>query len=83
VPRLGRCDVPADVRIVPVRPSLTRHIYAIWRAEAARRPAIRAVVSALSGITAPPGTTPALAGGIPAFVGAAPPGPGAFPAGTR
>ena len=83
VPRLGRCDVPADVRIVPVRPSLTRHIYAIWRAEAARRPAIRAVVSALSGITPPPGTTPAFAGGIPALAGTAPPGPGAFPAGHR
>jgi DNA-binding transcriptional LysR family regulator len=47
VPRLGRCDVPADVRIVPVRPTLTRHVYALWRAEAARRPAIRATVAAL------------------------------------
>jgi DNA-binding transcriptional LysR family regulator len=47
VPRLGRCDVPDGVRIVPVRPALTRHVYAIWRAEAARRPAIRAAVTAL------------------------------------
>ena len=47
VPRLGRCDVPEGVRIVPVRPALTRHVYAIWRAEAARRPAIRATVAAL------------------------------------
>jgi DNA-binding transcriptional LysR family regulator len=47
VPRLGRCDVPDGVRIVPVRPALTRHVYAIWRAEAARRPAIRATVAAL------------------------------------
>ncbi|GLY88575.1 LysR family transcriptional regulator [Actinoallomurus iriomotensis] len=47
LPRLGRCDVPAGVRIIPVRPALTRHVYAIWRAEAARRPAIRAAVSAL------------------------------------
>jgi DNA-binding transcriptional LysR family regulator len=47
VPRLGRCDIPDDVRIVPVRPALTRHVYAIWRAEAARRPAIRATVAAL------------------------------------
>lgn len=47
VPRLGRGDVPAGVHMVPVRPSLTRHVYAIWRAEAARRPAIRAAVAAL------------------------------------
>jgi DNA-binding transcriptional LysR family regulator len=47
VPRLGRCDVPYGVRIVPVRPALTRHVYAIWRAEAARRPAIQAAVTAL------------------------------------
>jgi DNA-binding transcriptional LysR family regulator len=47
VPRLGRCDIPEGVRIVPVRPALTRHVYAIWRAEAARRPAIRAAVTAL------------------------------------
>lgn len=47
VPRLGRCDIPDGVHIVPVRPALTRHVYAIWRAEAARRPAIRAAVAAL------------------------------------
>jgi DNA-binding transcriptional LysR family regulator len=47
LPLLGRCDVPKDVSIVPVTPRLTRHVYAIWRAEAARRPAIRATVAAL------------------------------------
>ncbi len=47
LPRMGRCDVPAGVRIVAVRPALTRHVYAIWRAEAARRPAIRAALAAL------------------------------------
>jgi DNA-binding transcriptional LysR family regulator len=47
LPRLGRCDVPPGVRIVEVRPALTRHVYGIWRAEAARRPAIRAAVAAL------------------------------------
>jgi DNA-binding transcriptional LysR family regulator len=47
IPRLGRCDVPEGVRIIPVRPSLTRQVYAVWRAEAARRPAIRAAVAAL------------------------------------
>ncbi len=54
VPRLGRCDVPESVRIVPVRPALTRHVYAIWRAEAARRPAIRAAVAALRASAPPP-----------------------------
>jgi molybdate transport repressor ModE-like protein len=53
VPRLGRCDVPSGVRIVPVRPALTRHVYAVWRAEAARRPAIRATVAALGNSVAP------------------------------
>jgi len=47
VPRLGRGAVPEGVRIVPVRPALSRHVYAIWRADAARRPAIRALVEAL------------------------------------
>ncbi len=47
VPRLGRCDIPPGVRMVQVRPALTRHVYAIWRAEAARRPAIRAAIDAL------------------------------------
>ncbi|MEV0401601.1 LysR family transcriptional regulator [Actinoallomurus sp. NPDC050550] len=47
LPRLGRCDVPPGVRIVAVRPALTRHVYGIWRAEAARRPAIRTAVAAL------------------------------------
>ncbi|MFL6056316.1 MAG: LysR family transcriptional regulator [Actinoallomurus sp.] len=59
IPRLGRCDVPPGVRIVPVRPALTRHVYGIWRAEAARRPAIRAAVAALRAAasdTAGPGT---------------------------
>lgn len=46
LPRMGRCDVPPGVRIVAVRPALTRHVYAIWRAEAARRPAIRAALAA-------------------------------------
>lgn len=51
VPRLGRGDIPAGVHVVPVRPSLTRHVYAIWRAEAARRPAIGAAVAALRAST--------------------------------
>ncbi|MEU7893550.1 LysR family transcriptional regulator [Nonomuraea sp. NPDC049152] len=47
VPRLGRVHVPAGVRMVPIRPRQTRRIYALWRKDAARRPAIRAAVEAL------------------------------------
>ncbi len=45
--RLGRATIPDGVRIVAVRPALRRHIYAVWRADAARRPAIRAAIKAL------------------------------------
>jgi DNA-binding transcriptional LysR family regulator len=47
MPRLGRGEVPPGVRMVPVQPALRRNIYALWRTTAARRPAIRAAVSAL------------------------------------
>src|SRR5437868_1246014 len=47
LPRLGRCDVPPDVAIVPLAEPLSRRVYAVWREEAARRPAIRAAVTAL------------------------------------
>jgi DNA-binding transcriptional LysR family regulator len=53
MPRLGRTDVPSGVRIVPVRPLMTRRIYAIWREEAARRPGIRAAVEALRAVAPP------------------------------
>ncbi|MFI6644192.1 LysR substrate-binding domain-containing protein [Streptomyces sp. NPDC050504] len=46
-PRLGRGPVPAGVRLVPVRQKMRRHIYAVWRADADRRPSIRAAVDAL------------------------------------
>ncbi|MEU6350741.1 LysR family transcriptional regulator [Streptomyces sp. NPDC047072] len=46
-PRLGRGPVPDGVRTVPVRQSVRRHIYALWRADADRRPSIRAAVEAL------------------------------------
>ncbi|MEU6739551.1 LysR family transcriptional regulator [Streptosporangium sandarakinum] len=52
VPRLGRDFVPEGVRIVPLRPRLSRRIYALWRADAARRPAIRAAVEALKAVAA-------------------------------
>jgi molybdate transport repressor ModE-like protein len=47
MPRLGRGQVPAGVRMIAVRPALHRHIYALWRTSAARRPAIVAAVAAL------------------------------------
>jgi DNA-binding transcriptional LysR family regulator len=47
IPRLGRDPVPGGVRFVPVRPALTRHIYVVWRADADRRPSIRAAIEAL------------------------------------
>ncbi|MDW6058309.1 LysR family transcriptional regulator [Streptomyces sp. FXJ1.4098] len=50
VPRLGRGVVPEGVRVVPVRQhTMRRHVYAIWRADADRRPSIRAAVDVLRG----------------------------------
>ncbi|MFI8076046.1 LysR substrate-binding domain-containing protein [Streptomyces sp. NPDC086033] len=46
-PRLGRGAIPESVRTVPLRQSVSRHIYAVWRADADRRPSIRAAVEAL------------------------------------
>ncbi|MFJ9852330.1 LysR family transcriptional regulator [Streptomyces sp. NPDC101150] len=46
-PRLGRGPVPEGVSVVPVRHTMRRHVYAIWRADADRRPSIRAAVAAL------------------------------------
>ncbi|MEU5876842.1 LysR substrate-binding domain-containing protein [Spirillospora sp. NPDC047279] len=60
LPRLGRCDVPEGVRVVPLKTSLSRRVYAVWREEAARRPAIRAAMDALRD-AAPPGPDPAAA----------------------
>ncbi|MFA1549340.1 LysR family transcriptional regulator [Actinomadura chokoriensis] len=56
LPRLGRCDVPPGVVIVPLSEPLSRRVYAVWREEAARRPAIRAAVTALR--TAVPANLP-------------------------
>ncbi|MDJ0384892.1 LysR family transcriptional regulator [Streptomyces sp. G-G2] len=46
-PRLGRGPVPSGVRLLPVSDSLRRHVYVVWRADADRRPSIRAAVAAL------------------------------------
>jgi DNA-binding transcriptional LysR family regulator len=53
-PRLGRDPVPEGVRFVPVRPTITRHVYALWREDADRRPSIRAAVRALRAAAPPP-----------------------------
>lgn len=46
-PRLGRGRLPDGVSVVPVRQGVRRHVYAVWRADADRRPSIRAAVTAL------------------------------------
>ncbi|MEU6312040.1 LysR family transcriptional regulator [Streptomyces sp. NPDC047014] len=51
-PRLGRGPVPAGVRLLPVCDSVRRHVYAVWRADADRRPSIRAAVETLRGVAA-------------------------------
>ncbi|MBF8187089.1 LysR family transcriptional regulator [Nonomuraea sp. K274] len=48
VPRLGRDCVPDGVRLVPIRPRQSRRIYAVWRTDEGRRPAIKAMVDALA-----------------------------------
>ncbi|MFF8959941.1 LysR family transcriptional regulator [Streptomyces sp. NPDC014894] len=53
-PRLGRGPVPAGVALVPVRQRVLRHVYAVWRTDADRRPSIRAAVEALRAAAAGP-----------------------------
>jgi len=47
IPRLGRGEVPENVRAVPLRPTPTRQLYAVWRTQASRRPAIRAALDVI------------------------------------
>ncbi|MEM7586946.1 MAG: LysR family transcriptional regulator [Acidobacteriota bacterium] len=47
LPRLGRGPVPEGVSIVSVVPALERQVFAVWREDAGRRPAITALVDAL------------------------------------
>lgn len=51
-PRLGRGQVPDGVAMARVQPTLTRRIYAAWRKDTARRPAVRAVVDAFRTVAA-------------------------------
>ncbi|WP_410535111.1 LysR family transcriptional regulator [Streptomyces sp. KL2] len=46
-PRLGRGPLPKGVAVAPVRHPMKRHVYAVWREDADRRPSIRAAVEAL------------------------------------
>lgn len=47
IPRLGRNAPPEGVRVLGVQPQLSRHVYAVWREENGRRPALTAAVRAL------------------------------------
>jgi DNA-binding transcriptional LysR family regulator len=46
-PLLGRHPVPDGVVLVPLKQRVRRHVYVVWRADADRRPSIRAAVDAL------------------------------------
>jgi DNA-binding transcriptional LysR family regulator len=39
--------MPAGVVTVPLKQRVRRHVYVVWRADADRRPSIRAAVEAL------------------------------------
>ncbi|MFI9276144.1 LysR family transcriptional regulator [Kitasatospora sp. NPDC052896] len=47
LPRLGRGALPAGVVSRPVLPEPTRRVFALWRSQASRRPAITAALEAL------------------------------------
>ncbi|MFE3634485.1 LysR family transcriptional regulator [Streptomyces cellostaticus] len=46
-PLLGRHPVPPGIVMIPLRQRVRRHVYVVWRADADRRPSIRAAVEAL------------------------------------
>ncbi|MFF4043589.1 LysR family transcriptional regulator [Streptomyces sp. NPDC001816] len=46
-PLLGRDPVPPGIVMVPLKQRVRRHVYVVWRADADRRPSIRAAVEAL------------------------------------
>lgn len=50
IPRLGRGEVPGNVTAVPLRPTPTRRLYAVWRTQASRRPAITAALDVIKQI---------------------------------
>src|ERR1035438_25808 len=46
IPRLGRAPLPRGVSIVAVKPTIRRHVYAVWRTSNTRRRAIAETVEA-------------------------------------
>lgn len=58
IPRLGRGPLPPGVAVLEIDPPPARQIYAVWRTDAARRPAIRAAVDALRHACVPADTSP-------------------------
>ncbi|MER6037031.1 MULTISPECIES: LysR family transcriptional regulator [unclassified Streptomyces] len=46
-PLLGRHPVPPGIVMIPLSQRVRRHVYVVWRADADRRPSIRAAVEAL------------------------------------
>ncbi|MER5931225.1 LysR family transcriptional regulator [Streptomyces sp. NPDC002054] len=55
VPRLGTGPLPGGAVAVPLEPGPVRRLYALWRAGAARRPAITETVRVLQSHWPPPG----------------------------
>lgn len=53
IPRLGRGEVPGTVKAVPLLPTPTRRLYAVWRTQASRRPAITATLDVIRQVVAP------------------------------
>lgn len=47
VPRLGRGEVPDQVRTLPLTPAPHRRVYAVWHADRAGHPAVTAAVCAI------------------------------------
>ncbi|MEU5770609.1 LysR family transcriptional regulator [Streptomyces asoensis] len=64
-PLLGRHPVPEGVVTVPLRQRVRRHVYVVWRADADRRPSIRAAVEALEAAGRSVGTSAGTAVGTP------------------
>lgn len=51
VPRLGRGPAPGGVVIRSLRPTVTRRVFAAWRTDTRARPAVRATVEILRGVS--------------------------------
>ncbi len=47
LPRLGRGPLPAGVVAIPLQPTPSRRLYAVWRTATSRRPAIAVTLAAL------------------------------------